>query len=579
MVTPPPPRRPLRAIGLHALRVGLVVALLLVIPSPAKRIQSDTSQPPALARFDLSRLIDPIPPGIELDPATDANGLWRIRDGANNTLGFVARTLPIAVDVVGYRGPSESAIVLDSDLNVQSVTLLSSADTTEHVAAVQDDDVFFRQFDRWSWGGPPAGVKIDAVSGATLTSLALAEGVMKRLGGDRPSLVFGSELRFDEIQDWFPNGRSLDKTTGIVRDSEGVSLGRVLRTGPLADDLIGYQGPTELLIRFSNENDIERVRIRTSFDNEPYIDYVRTEAGFWNLFYDQSLQELADFDPAASGVEGVSGATMTSLTVADTLVAAAKAAIEQEAATNAAKPNGWTWSGWFQSIRWGSSDLLTIATLVAAGIFSRLRWYHIRWIRRLWLLSTFVVIGLWSGNLLSMALIAGWSAEGIAWRLAPGLSAIAIVALLAPPLTKSNPYCNHLCPHGALQQLIRPAPKSRRHWKLRTRLQRWLLFLPGVTLVAAYVALILFPSIDLSSWEPFHAYLFRIAGWGSLALAILTLAVSAVIPMGYCRLGCPTGKLLDYLRRSAVSNRIAVSDYVAVALLAFALLVRYYGAV
>jgi polyferredoxin len=97
--------------------------------------------------------------------------------------------------------------------------------------------------------------------------------------------------------------------------------------------------------------------------------------------------------------------------------------------------------------------------------------------------------------------------------------------------------------------------------------------------VAAYVALILFPSIDLSSWEPFHAYLFRIAGWGSLALAILTLAVSAVIPMGYCRLGCPTGKLLDYLRRSAVSNRIAVSDYVAVALLAFALLVRYYGAV
>ena len=559
------------------MRVGLVVALLLAIPSPAKQIQSDTSQPPELARLDLSGLIDPIPEGIEVDPETDANGLWRIHDGANNTLGFVARTLPVAGDVVGYRGPSESAIVLDAELNVRSITLLSSADTTEHVAAVQGDDDFFEQFESWSWGGPPVGVNVDAVSGATLTSLALAEGVMKRLGGDRPSLVFGSELRLDEIQNWFPEGQSLDET-GIVRDSKDVSLGRVVRTGPLSDDLLGYQGPTELLIRLSNENEIEQIRIRSSFDNEPYVDYVRTEAGFWNIFYDQSLQELATFDPVASGVEGVSGATMTSLTVADTLVAAAKASIEQEAAASAAKPAGRTWSGWIESIRWGKSDLLTIATLIVAGVFSRLRWYHIRWVRRAWLMSVFLVIGLWSGNLLSMALIAGWSAEGIAWRLAPGLSAIAAVALLAPPLTKGNPYCNHLCPHGALQQLIRPAPKSRRHWKLPSRLQRWLLFLPGVTLVTAYIVLILFPSVDLSSWEPFHAYLFRIAGWGSLALAILTLAVSAVIPMGYCRLGCPTGKLLDYLRRTAVSNRIAMSDYVAVALLAFALLVRYNGA-
>ena len=75
------------------------------------------------------------------------------------------------------------------------------------------------------------------------------------------------------------------------------------------------------------------------------------------------------------------------------------------------------------------------------------------------------------------------------------------------------------------------------------------------------------PTIDLSSWEPFHAYLFRIATWGSFALALASLALAAVIPMGYCHLGCPTGRLLDYLRRSAVSDRIQTSDYVALGLL------------
>ena len=215
--------------------------------------------------------------------------------------------------------------------------------------------------------------------------------------------------------------------------------------------------------------------------------------------------------------------------------------------------------------------------LLMAGLLSRLGLFHIHIARRIWLLLAVVVIGLWSGNLISMALVAGWSAEGVAWRLAPGLSAIAAATLLFPPLAKSNPYCNHLCPHGAVQQLIKPGSRSRRRWKLSASTIRWLRRVPGVTLVVAYVCLIAVPAIDLSSWEPFHAYLFRIAGWGSFALAIASLALAAVIPMGYCRLGCPTGRLLDYLRRSAVSDRIQTSDFVAMGLLLVALTARQFS--
>ena len=95
-----------------------------------------------------------------------------------------------------------------------------------------------------------------------------------------------------------------------------------------------------------------------------------------------------------------------------------------------------------------------------------------------------------------------------------------------------------------------------------------------MTLVVAYLCLIAMPKIDLASWEPFHAYLFRVAGGGSFAFAIASLALAAVIPMGYCRLGCPTGRLLDYLRRSAVSDRIQVGDVVAIGLLIVAMMLR-----
>lgn len=82
------------------------------------------------------------------------------------------------------------------------------------------------------------------------------------------------------------------------------------------------------------------------------------------------------------------------------------------------------------------------------------------------------------------------------------------------------------------------------------------------------------PTVDLSSWEPFHAYLFRVAGWGSLAFAAGTLWVAAFVPMAYCRFGCPTGRLLDYLRRNARSDRVGNADFVALGLLVLAVAIR-----
>ncbi len=163
---------------------------------------------------------------------------------------------------------------------------------------------------------------------------------------------------------------------------------------------------------------------------------------------------------------------MTSLAVADTIVAAAQGRDIQTAQTR--RESTWSLATSLESIRWTRADVATIVMMVLAGLLSRLGLFHIHMARRIWLLVVLVVIGLWSGNLISMALVAGWSAEGVAWRLAPGLSAIAAVTFLFPPLTKSNPYCNHLCPHGAVQQLIKPGSRSRRRWRLSGSTMKWL---------------------------------------------------------------------------------------------------------
>ncbi len=243
MVTKPQLMRPLQAKATHVLRTCVVISLLLAIPKPTLRPEGETVKAPPIEVIELPD--DLAGKDLYLASQQDANGMWPLVDANQETVGLVARTLPIANDIIGYRGPTESLLLFSPDLNLTSVTLLQSADTEEHVTAVKAEPVFFKQFETWSWGGPATSTQIDAVSGATLTSLALAEGVLKRIGGERPSLVFNQPITMQEIQDWFPEAVELDDKSGEARNSRGELVGSVIRTGPLSDDLSGYQGPTK----------------------------------------------------------------------------------------------------------------------------------------------------------------------------------------------------------------------------------------------------------------------------------------------------------------------------------------------
>jgi polyferredoxin len=172
-------------------------------------------------------------------------------------------------------------------------------------------------------------------------------------------------------------------------------------------------------------------------------------------------------------------------------------------------------------------------------------------------------LGLTSVELLSLAMFAGWARSGVPWTSAVGLVALTGAAIILPLARGQNVYCSHLCPHGAVQQLLP------RRWKIRGSLpiglKRVLMFLrPALLAWALLVTFCRWP-FSLVDIEPFDAYSWRAAAWPTIVVALVGLVASVFVPMAYCRYGCPTGALLEYVRRHGRSDRFTRADGFALA--------------
>ncbi|TWT93089.1 FMN-binding protein [Neorhodopirellula pilleata] len=578
----------------HAIRCSILAGLLLLLPSPHGRSLGERL---AFGNLTIDDEAAVSPPTLEqviaatggafevarVEPTANDRGLFELQDQAGNRIGWAARTLPAAQDVAGYRGPTEAVLILDQQQAIVAVDVLGSHDTEEHVDEVRNSPAFLNQFVGLTWGGrsiDDSSVNIDGVSGATLTSLAMARGILKRLGSETRSLVFDRPLSLEDAQKVFPDaqGVSGDPVATVVADVDDPEsvLGTLVRTGAFVENEVGYQGPTEMLLGFDGDGKLLKPVVRQSFDNEPYVGYVPQEYSFWQFFRGKTITELAAFNVQAEGVEGVSGATMTSMAIAYTLpqVAAKIEATGGLKQWTAPSPPPGRWDRIEQAIsqiRWTLADGITIGLIMLLAVLVGTHQMRRKPIRTAWLILVIIGIGGWTGNLISLALIAGWTTSGVSWYLAIGLVGLVAVAMVIPPTRRGNPYCNHLCPHGAIQQLIRPGATSKRKRNLPRGWHARLANLPAVTLAVAYVLLLFRPQTDVSVLEPFHAYLWTIASWSAIVFAVATLLFSATIPMGYCRLGCPTGRLIEHIRLKTSSNRWSRFDWAASGLLLIAL--------
>lgn len=189
-------------------------------------------------------------------------------------------------------------------------------------------------------------------------------------------------------------------------------------------------------------------------------------------------------------------------------------------------------------------------------------------------LAAFVYVGFLNGSLLAVNLLSGYAIHGFAWQLAPGLVSLVAISFLIPWTTHKQPYCNHLCPHGAAQQLLsRYSP-----WKYQVppQIAQGLRWLPWFLLVIALSSLVFQMNFELSWLEPFDAYLFRQSDWIPIIIAIFSLLISAFVPMAYCKYGCPTGMLLEFARGRGRTDRFGRRDLAALVLLLLTCLLVFY---
>ncbi len=480
-------------------------------------------------------------------------------------LGFVVHTSPIADHILGFSGPTDVLLVFDPQQTLVAARILSSRDTRDHVDRVIEDSSFLTKLAGKSRAELLDLSDVDAVSGATLTSFAILESIRFRLTNAESiepiaktltSLKFPKPPRLEDVKLLYSDATSVQSITGSnlqwkALDATGNGLGNLWRASPIADNNVGYQGPTDLLIAVDANELVTGIAIGESYDNDPYVGYVRDDTYFRNLFNGRSPEALAAIDTGI--VEGVSGATMTSQAAARSLQQTAQAFVDQRKASHG-EPTSFETAASATS-EFQPSALLTLRNLSTVAItcfgivigLTHLRGR--RWLRVAFQGVLIGWLGLMNGDMVSQALLLGWAQSGIPWKNAFGLTFLSIAAFAVPIATGRNVYCSHLCPHGAVQQLLR----NRISWqlKLSPAARRWLSRIPGLLIgwvVTIGMLRLSFSAVDI---EPFDAWLWSIAGIGTIAIATTGLIASLFIPMAYCRYGCPTGAVLNYVSHSS----------------------------
>jgi len=549
----------LRRIFVHGLRIALFVSVLWMIRNAHQRaVVDDIDFTASMEAADFAE--QSIPGGLFGCKRLGDNLIY---NSADEPIGSVIQTSPQSDHIIGYSGPTNCWIALDAENNIASIAIANSGDTVDHVDAVKNDPGFAESFRGIGFGQTEKWQEIDAVSGATLTSYAVISSVSNRMGAGAPSLKFISEPHVHHVAALFDSAKEFKGTDrSNVWDvfSESGKIGTVLSTSPFADHISGYQGPTMALAGFDLDGKCVGLVVDQTYENQPYANYLDDDRSFQKIYVGKTLKEIAKLAPEENGIDGVSGATMTSMSVADGLVLAANGALQPpgKTATNRARsPISW-WA-----------DVVTVLLTIFGVMFSFGSIGKFKKLRFVYLLVVIVFLGFINGHMISQASIVGWSKSAIPWSVAPGLVFLSLAALAIPMFTKHQPYCHHICPFGAMQQLT----KNRIGWKVSIpkSIDQILKCIPFALLLLVVVAALSGSSFNLASIEPFDGFAFRVAGWATIGVFAIGLIASLFSPMAYCRYGCPTGALLGFLRFRADSYRLGPRDWAAMLLVAAAI--------
>lgn len=291
-------------------------------------------------------------------------------------------------------------------------------------------------------------------------------------------------------------------------------------TGVLVTESRGYGGKVPLLIGLK-EDTIIQIQLLPNKETTEFMEYIKEDKLLVN-WEGMSIKQVS-----GAKADAVSGATESSNAIIR--------GMRQGAAHYLNEEQSYTGKN-FASI---AKDLLFLLVLLLSLLMSFVRsMKKYRWI---YLIIVVLVIGIYTGKVLSLKLLYGWLSNGITWETNWQSSLLLLMAVALPLLKRPKFYCNYLCPMGAFQEIINKISPSR---KRNIRLKSSPLSLGEIYLVLIIVSLILGFHVELSYLEPFMVFLYKVAGTVLFVFASVIAILSFFFNKPWCAV-CPTGCLLN----------------------------------
>ncbi len=335
------------------------------------------------------------------------------------------------------------------------------------------------------------------------------------------SYVFNLKLK--ECQRVFPEANDIEKFNDFqfnILNGSGKLLGYAFAYSGEQ----GYGGRVPLYTFTDENNIIQGIVLGEHFESKEYLNEV-IEKGILTRWDGINRSHVSEVN-----TDAVSGATLTSQAIIS--------GVQNSASGQQVTPP-------FQIASLDNMASLLLLLILTFACFFPKKLMRYRTVLQFLVV---VVFGFWLGRFLSFVQIINWLSGGIDWRVHFSLLFILGLSVIIPIVFGKAFYCSWVCPFGAAQELcgkacnkkVQLSPKTAKLLKpLRERLFIALLILLWVGF-----------TFDLTFIEPFSAFSLTTVSYWMLGFASVALIIAMFIPKFWCRFFCPTGFILEWIRKS-----------------------------
>lgn len=455
-----------------------------------------------------------------------------IFDANNQKLGEAFHTLPIAKDEKGFAGPIPMIIGFDNNKIIQGIVVQKNNETPAFIERVISTGLL----DKWKGKSKEEAknLKVDAVTGATMSSSCIIKSVQTRLSGKKVISEPKDLFSLEEIKSIFSEATSYNlekENRAIVLDSNNQKIGCALHSLPDCSEFKGYASNIPMIIGLNDKDEIIGIVAQKNNETEFFFKKV-IDSGLLNKWNGKLASEAALLN-----VDAVTGATMSSSCIIKSVKTRTANHIKEIAKEEAEKIKFYK-NCTYEVLAW----ICLIISLIAYYPKAPLGKY------RKYLIFIFVLIpGFLLGRFVSLGLLKAWVSDGIPYSTQIFMTVLVVLAIFLPMITGRAFYCIWYCPFGSAQEVcgMITTKKYTPTGKIANILKK-----VRPVFLSIILLLILFGvNADIYQFEPFSAFLFKSASVVVLSLAIVFLILSIFIRRPWCNYFCPTGQFLENCRR------------------------------